>query len=171
MVDRLMDAIVEKENADDRARRTAATLEFMNARADLIRSLSQDGVEHLKYVATARESLLSANAALRCHESDIGRELSDDYELGRIEESRSFPSFRIRVGHIRQWATALKSLSPSPGGEGIRAAALALADAADDVGVKYFDTDTMSPEVEAMKKATLTLRSLLPHAGGEGEKG
>jgi hypothetical protein len=42
MVDRLIDAIVEKENADDRARRTAATLEFMDARAALIRALSEE---------------------------------------------------------------------------------------------------------------------------------
>lgn len=37
----------------------------------------------------------------------------------------------------------------------------ALADAADVVGVKYFDTDTMDPEVEAMQKATQAARAAL----------
>lgn len=37
----------------------------------------------------------------------------------------------------------------------------ALADAADVVGVKYFDTDTMPPEVEDMQRATQTARALL----------
>lgn len=42
MVDRLMDAIVAKENANSRGHRTAATLEFMNARADLVRALAAE---------------------------------------------------------------------------------------------------------------------------------
>lgn len=37
----------------------------------------------------------------------------------------------------------------------------ALADACDVIGVKYFDTDTMSPEVEDMQRATQTARALL----------
>lgn len=43
----------------------------------------------------------------------------------------------------------------------LRAALLALANAADEVGVKFFDTDTMEPEVEAMQKATLAARAAL----------
>jgi hypothetical protein len=45
---------------------------------------------------------------------------------------------------------------------GLEEAAKALADAADDVGVKFFDTDTMEPEVERMQKATLAIRALIP---------
>lgn len=40
----------------------------------------------------------------------------------------------------------------------------ALANAADDVGVKYFDTDTMSPEVETMQKATENARAAIKRA-------
>lgn len=36
-----------------------------------------------------------------------------------------------------------------------------LADTADAVGVRFFDTDTMEPEVEAMQKATLAAREVL----------
>jgi hypothetical protein len=37
----------------------------------------------------------------------------------------------------------------------------ALADAADDVGVKFFDTDTMDPLVEKMQAATQNARAAL----------
>lgn len=43
----------------------------------------------------------------------------------------------------------------------VRDALRVLADAADVVGVKYFDTDTMDPEVEAMQKATQAARSVM----------
>ena len=36
-----------------------------------------------------------------------------------------------------------------------------LADAADDVGVRFFDTDTMDPLVEAMREATRAARKVL----------
>lgn len=36
-----------------------------------------------------------------------------------------------------------------------------LADAADDVGVKFFDTDTMPPLVEVMREATTAARKAL----------
>jgi len=42
-----------------------------------------------------------------------------------------------------------------------RAAAERLADAADDVGVKHFDSDDMPPEVVEMQKAAALLRELL----------
>lgn len=48
----------------------------------------------------------AAVAALEAYEADRGEKLSDDHELGRIDESRGSPSFRIRVGHIRQLAAA-----------------------------------------------------------------
>ena len=47
----------------------------------------------------------------------------------------------------------------------LEAALLTLADAADVVGVKYFDTDDMSPEVSAMQKATLEARAALGITG------
>ncbi len=43
----------------------------------------------------------------------------------------------------------------------LRAALLALANAADVVGVQFFDTDTMEPEVEAMQTATQAARAAL----------
>ncbi|MCA3246077.1 MAG: hypothetical protein ING19_21155 [Azospirillum sp.] len=46
----------------------------------------------------------------------------------------------------------------------LRAAAKALANAADDVGVSHFDTDSLSPEVRSMQSATLALRAALAGA-------
>lgn len=43
----------------------------------------------------------------------------------------------------------------------LRSASLALANASDNVGVKYFDTDSTEPPVEAMQSATLKLREIL----------
>ena len=43
----------------------------------------------------------------------------------------------------------------------LEAAADRLANAADAVGVQFFDTDTMSPEVEEMQEATLAVRALV----------
>ncbi len=45
--------------------------------------------------------------SLKGYELDLGDSLLDEYELGRIEDSRHSPSFRIRVGHIRRLARAL----------------------------------------------------------------
>lgn len=64
----------------------------------------------------------AAVAALEAYEADRGEKLSDDHELGRIDESRGSPSFRIRVGHIRQLAAA-PDLA-----EAAEAAALAIGD-------------------------------------------
>ncbi|MCK9549168.1 hypothetical protein [Aquamicrobium sp.] len=46
----------------------------------------------------------AAMCALEACEQDLGETLPDDYVLGRINESSGSPSFRIRVGHIRQLA-------------------------------------------------------------------
>lgn len=51
--------------------------------------------------AVKPEWVKNANAALDGYEADLGGKLPDDYELGRIEDNRTTPSFRIRVGHIR----------------------------------------------------------------------
>jgi hypothetical protein len=45
--------------------------------------------------------------------------------------------------------------------EALREAAGKLANAADAVGIKHFDTDTFTPEVGRMLAATLDLRALL----------
>lgn len=58
-------------------------------------------------IAKLREAAAFAKAALEAlkgYEADYGEPLPDDHELGRIEDSRSSPSFRIRVGHIRRLA-------------------------------------------------------------------
>lgn len=51
-------------------------------------------------------------------------------------------------------------------GEDLRAELLALANAADDVGVGFFDTDDLPPEVDAMQKATLAARAALERKEG-----
>jgi hypothetical protein len=53
----------------------------------------------------------AAVASLNGYERDCGESLPDDHEIGRIEESRDTPSFRLRVGHIRQLETLLAALS------------------------------------------------------------
>lgn len=45
--------------------------------------------------------------------------------------------------------------------ERLRGALLNLANAADGVGVRFFDTDTMEPEVEVMQEATQAARAAL----------
>jgi hypothetical protein len=41
---------------------------------------------------------------------DLGVELPDTTEIGRIYESRDTPSFRISVGHIRRLAAVLAKI-------------------------------------------------------------
>lgn len=59
--------------------------------------------ELLDAVGFARAAL----EALKGYEADCGEPLPDDHELGRIDDSRHSPSFRIRVGNIRRLAAAL----------------------------------------------------------------
>lgn len=59
----------------------------------------EDGVVGVPWVKAAIE-------ALEAYEADYGDKLPEDHELGRIEESRGSPSFRIRVGHIRSLCTS-----------------------------------------------------------------
>lgn len=49
------------------------------------------------------------------YERDVGEPLPDDYEIGRIEESRDAPSFRLRVGHLRQLQALLQDALPASG--------------------------------------------------------
>jgi hypothetical protein len=58
-------------------------------------------------------------------------------------------------------ATGANTTPTSSDVERMREALEKLANAADDVGVQFFDTDTMSPEVEAMQAATQEARALL----------
>jgi hypothetical protein len=53
----------------------------------------------------------AALEALVAYEADYGEQLPDDYEIGRIDDSRNSASFRIRVGHIRRLAAAISSAS------------------------------------------------------------
>lgn len=65
-----------------------------------------------------REAAQWANAAMvaiRGYERDLGVPMDDECEIGRIDDSRDSPSFRIRVGHIRRIAQAL---TPAPAQEG-----------------------------------------------------
>lgn len=58
-------------------------------------------------VLAAGQFSLHARSALDAFEADIGEALPDNHELGRIDDSRGSPSFRIRVGHIRMLAAAI----------------------------------------------------------------
>ncbi len=49
----------------------------------------------------------------------------------------------------------------------LMAAAERLANAADDVGVRYFDTDTMDEHVERMRDATDSVRAALAEGRGK----
>ena len=70
--------------------------------------------QRLADFAAANEKIIDAawfaedaRETLQSYEKDYGEALPDDYELGRVEESRERPSFRIRVGHIRKLAAAI----------------------------------------------------------------
>ena len=54
--------------------------------------------------------VLLASKTLAGYSRDLGVELPDDTEIGRIYESRDTPSFRISVGHIRRLAAALAKI-------------------------------------------------------------
>ena len=55
------------------------------------------------WVSVAAEVLAGYNR-------DLGVDLPDTTEIGRIYESRDTPSFRITVGHIRIHAAAIRAL-------------------------------------------------------------
>ena len=55
------------------------------------------------WVSVAAEVLAGYNR-------DLGVDLPDTTEIGRIDESRDTPSFRITVGHIRILAAAIRAL-------------------------------------------------------------
>lgn len=63
--------------------------------------------EYVRGLEEAAAFALSAMDALTAYEADYGDALPGNHELGRIEDSRGSPSFRIRVDHIRRLAAAL----------------------------------------------------------------
>lgn len=92
--------------------------EYFDQRADA--DCDQDGFipnEEMKLLQVVRDALRyrpasasgsfakSAMDAINGLEADRGEPLQDDHEIGRVEESNSSPSFRIRVGHIRRLAS------------------------------------------------------------------
>jgi hypothetical protein len=82
----------------------------------------------------------------------------DDAKAIRSLQSASAtePSDDLKCG-----AGAAVSPTPEATAAALRAALIVLASAADDVGVKFFDTDTIDPVVERMQAATLAARALL----------
>jgi hypothetical protein len=61
----------------------------------------------------------AAAAALEALEADRGEPIPDDYEIGRVGDSRSSASFRIRAGHIRQLARIHAPASAEATGGGV----------------------------------------------------
>lgn len=78
-----------------------------------------DGVEYIRAdladldraeLVEACEWVLLAAKTLAGYNRDLGVELPDTTEIGRIYESRDTPSFRISVGHIRRLSAALAKI-------------------------------------------------------------
>lgn len=80
-------------------------------------------------------------------------------ELQDVQNKWGDTCVHIRAGGLTWGATALHANDDDR--KGILAALRNLANAADSVGVKFFDTDTMEPEVEAMQQATKAARAAL----------
>lgn len=73
--------------------------------AEYMASASAGKVEPVAWIKSALDTLAA-------YETDYGEALPDDHELGRIDDSRGSPSFRIRVGHIRQLASSVGKVEP-----------------------------------------------------------
>jgi hypothetical protein len=94
---------------------------------------------------------------------------SDDQKLDRIAKAinDAMPPavkrhYAFPLDELRKLARAATATSaPAEDGAGVREALERLADAADAVGVQFFDTDTMAPEVEEMQAATQAARDAL----------
>lgn len=102
------------------------------------------------------EALLWARAdAADLYGDDAPRVLAGEFD--------SWPDImlRVRVYRAGQAASAerIKALEEAMG---------ALANAADNVGIAFFDSDDMPAETEAMQAATLDARALLKEAGQSG---
>ena len=82
----------------DRAEATAAKLAERDAENARLRDAAA-------WVLSAAETLTGYNR-------DLGVDLPDSTEIGRIYESRDTPSFRVSAGHIRRLAAALTGDKP-----------------------------------------------------------
>lgn len=115
-----------QENEDDEIEITTATRDGMipicRVETGFIGKIEDEQQANARLIAAApdlAEAAAFAKAALEAlagYEADYGEALPDDYEIGRIEDSRSSASFRLRVGHIRKLAAAIAKAT----GEGVR---------------------------------------------------
>lgn len=87
------------EFGDDRICESETDVRSKRANAHLIAAAPE--------LSAAAHFAKAALEALEGYEADYGEPLDDMHELGRIEDSRATPSFRIRVGHIRALAAAI----------------------------------------------------------------
>ena len=104
--------------------------------------------------------------------------LTGDARLGRCatEDCGGAPTYRLEADGVgsnycsgchnkillTEFETLRAALAASEAREKeLRKKLQNLANAADDVGVRFFDTDTMEPEVEAMQQATIEARAIL----------
>lgn len=82
------------------------------------------------------------------------RDLSAEIDAGKHDDELSDMAHGYRAGQAAS-AERVKALEEALG---------ALANAADNVGIAFFDSDDMPAETEAMQAATLDARALLKEA-------
>ena len=84
--------------------------------------------------------------------------------LDRHPDTQPWPTELDRMNYMGH---ARAAIAADPGRKALIEALDILAGAADDVGVHYFDTDTMDPIVQKMQEATEIARVVLSRARGE----
>lgn len=93
----------------------------------------------------------------------VGRLIGLRTRLGHdIDQVVYYDNYRIRIDTAPHHADEIERLRAI--NAELVAALERLANAADAVGVQFFDTDTMAPEVEEMQAATLAARAALAKA-------
>lgn len=125
---------------EGRATAAEAALSAVTAERDaILSSLSEEEAERVE-----RDKLAEDNLSLIDYIADkIG--LPDDQELSEVAFALWLDANEAQVRALRE---ALKNL----------------ADAADNVGIRFFDTDDLPPEVERLQSATLAARAALTDA-------
>ncbi len=78
--------------------------------AALIAEARREAEEMTDGLVKASAWVSVAAEVLAGYNRDLGVDLPDTTEIGRIDESRDTPSFRITVGHIRILAAAIRAL-------------------------------------------------------------
>ena len=78
--------------------------------ATLIAEARREAEEMTDGLVKASAWVSVAAEVLAGYNRDLGVDLPDTTEIGRIYESRDTPSFRITVGHIRILAAAIRAL-------------------------------------------------------------